>query len=162
MQSALAIRKAEASEVRALARLWYLGWQDAHAAVMPAELARLRTIASFEDRLPEMLADTRVVGEAGAPLGFCTIKHDELDQLFVAPEGRGKGVAAALVADAERRLAAYGVATAWLACAIGNHRAARFYEKCGWHLAATVVHRLSTTDGPFDVEVWRYEKALVL
>lgn len=160
MQSAWTTRVPGPSEVSALARLWFEGWQDAHAAVLPASLARLRTQHSFADRLPAMLADTRVIGEPGVVVGFCTIRHDELDQLFVAPAGRGGGVAAALVADAERRLAAHGVTTAWLACAIGNHRAARFYEKCGWHLAATVVHRLDTVEGPFDLEIWRYEKRL--
>lgn len=160
MQPAWTTRVPGPSEVCALAQLWFEGWQDAHAAVLPAALARLRTQQSFADRLPAMLADTRVVGEPGAVLGFCAIRHDELDQLFVAPAGRGKGVAGALVADAERRLAAHGVTTAWLACAIGNHRAARFYEKCGWRLAATVVHRLDTTEGVFDLEVWRYEKQL--
>lgn len=160
MQPAWTTRVPGPSEVSALAQLWFEGWQDAHAAVLPAALARLRTQQSFADRLPAMLADTRVVGEPGAVFGFCAIRHDELDQLFVAPAGRGKGVAGALVADAERRLAAHGVTTAWLACAIGNHRAARFYEKCGWRLAATVVHRLDTTEGPFDLEVWRYEKQL--
>ena len=161
MQPAPTIRKAEASEIGALARLWHAGWQDAHAAVLPPELARLRTLESFEERLGDMLPDVRVVGDRGAPLGFCAIRHDELDQLFVAPDGRGAGIAAALVADAEARLAAHGVETAWLICAIGNHRAARFYEKCGWHLAATAVHRLSTIAGPFDLEAWRYEKRLV-
>lgn len=160
MQPAWTTRVPGSSEIRALAQLWFEGWQDAHAAVLPAALARLRTQQSFADRLPAMLADTRVIGEPGTVLGFCTIRHDELDQLFVAPAGRGSGVAAALVADAERRLVAHGMTTAWLACAIGNHRAARFYEKCGWYLAATVVHRLGTTEGPFDLEVWRYEKQL--
>jgi RimJ/RimL family protein N-acetyltransferase len=52
-----------------------------------------------------------------------------------------------------------GVETAWLACAVGNERAARFYEKCGWRRAATV------PDEPYDsggivFEVWRYEKTL--
>ena len=154
------IRTPEESEIAALAQLWYSGWQDGHAAVLPAKLSRLRTRESFAERLPAMLAQTRVVGDLGAPLGFCTIKHDELDQLFVAAEGRGKGIAAALVADAERRLAAHGVKTAWLACAIGNDRAARFYEKCGWVLAGTVVNRLETDEGPFDLAVWRYEKQL--
>ena len=67
---------------------------------------------------------------------------------------------AALMTDVEAQLSARGVATAWLACAIGNARAARFYEKSGWHLAKTVVSRLDTVDGPFDLEVWRYEKHL--
>lgn len=160
MQVSPIIRPAEASEIGALAQLWHAGWQDAHAAVIPAELARLRTLQSFAERLQGMLPDVCVIGDPGAPLGFCAIKHDELDQLFVAREGRGTGMAAALVADAEQRLAVHGVTTAWLACAIGNHRAARFYEKCGWALVGTVVNRLETIEGPFDLEIWRYEKTL--
>jgi GNAT superfamily N-acetyltransferase len=88
------------------------------------------------------------------------IQGDELDQLFVAAEARGTGVAAALLADGEARLAAAGVRTAWLACAIGNDRAARFYEKHGWRRAGTMIHRPETPDGPFPLEVWRYEKEL--
>jgi hypothetical protein len=68
--------------------------------------------------------------------------------------------AAALIADAERQLAADGVATAWLACAIGNYLAARFYEKRGWRRAATFVSQLDTGVGVFPLKVWRYEKAL--
>ena len=33
-------------------------------------------------------------------------------------------------------------------------------EKSGWYLARTMISRLDTTDGPFDLEVWRYEKHL--
>jgi ribosomal protein S18 acetylase RimI-like enzyme len=78
----------------------------------------------------------------------------------VSREARGSGVAAALTADAEARLAERGVETAWLACAIGNDRAARFYEKSGWRLAGTVVNPAETSSGPFPLEVWRYEKRL--
>ena len=62
--------------------------------------------------------------------------------------------------DAEARLSRNGVETAWLACAIGNDRAARFYEKRGWHRAGTMMNMAETSDGPFQLEVWRYEKAL--
>jgi ribosomal protein S18 acetylase RimI-like enzyme len=78
------------------------------------------------------LSEVRVAGPPGAPLGFCMLKGDELYQIYVAAEARGSDVAAALLADGEARLAARGVPVAWLACAIGNHRAARFYEKSGW------------------------------
>jgi ribosomal protein S18 acetylase RimI-like enzyme len=104
--------------------------------------------------------DVRVVGPSGAPLGFHLLKDDELYQLYVSAQARGSGVAAALIADAEARLAERGIETAWLGCAIGNERAARFYEKCGWHRARTVVSDLETTNGIFRLEVWRYEKAL--
>jgi GNAT superfamily N-acetyltransferase len=43
------------------------------------------------------------------------LKGDELYQLYVSAPARGSGVAAALVADAEARLAEGGVKTAWLA-----------------------------------------------
>jgi len=52
------------------------------------------------------------------------------------------------------------VETAWLTCAIGNMRAARFYEKCGWQRVGTMINPLDTTAGIFPLEVWRYEKQL--
>jgi ribosomal protein S18 acetylase RimI-like enzyme len=154
------VRAAEPGEIGSLARIWYEAWQDAHARILPAELARHRTLESFRERLEAALPSVRVVGEPGEPVGFCMIKDDELYQLFVSSPARGSGVAASLLVDAEVRLARRGVATAWLACAIGNERAARFYEKCGWHRAGTVVSQLETPSGIFPLDVWRYEKQL--
>lgn len=154
------VRAADAGEVDHLAQVWFDGWRDAHERLVPAELTLVRTLESFRERLLAALPSVRVVGPSGAPVGFCLIKDDELYQLFVSTPARGSGVAAALVADAETRLAEAGVRTAWLACAIGNERAARFYVKCGWHLAGTVVSHIDTTRGSFSLEVWRYEKDL--
>jgi GNAT superfamily N-acetyltransferase len=127
---------------------------------MPADLTRLRTLESFAERLHPLLSNVRVVGTPGAPVGFCALKDDELYQMFVSREARGSGAAAALMADAETRLKAAGVTTAWLACAIGNDRAARFYEKAGWRRASTVVYHAEIPTGVIPLEVWRYEKAL--
>jgi GNAT superfamily N-acetyltransferase len=154
------VRAAEAGEVNRLTQLWFDGWCDAHLKIVPAELARVRTLESFRDRMRAAIGEVRVAGPSGAPLGFHMLKADELYQLYVSAEARGTGVAAALIADAEARLAEQGVETAWLGCAIGNERAARFYEKCGWHRARNVVSDLETTSGIFRLEVWRYEKRL--
>jgi GNAT superfamily N-acetyltransferase len=154
------VRAAEPIEIDHLARLWHDGWIDAHAEILPAELRRRRTLESFRDRLQAALSTVRVVGPSGAPLGLCMVKGDELYQLYVSAASRGLGVAAALIADGETRIAAAGVKTAWLACAIGNNRAARFYEKCGWIRAGRVIVDAETATGPFPVEVWRYEKSL--
>ena len=154
------VRAAEEGEIDHLAKIWYDGWHEAHAQIVPAELIRLRSLESFRDRLQAAFPDVRVVGPCGEPVGFCIIKGNELYQLFVLARSRGSGVAAALIADAETRLSENGVATAWLACAIGNTRAAKFYEKCGWHRAGTFVNQFETPKGKSPLEVWRYEKSL--
>ncbi len=156
------VRDAEEHEVEALARIWYDGWNDAHAQIVPAELKRIRTLESFAERMRAALANVRVAGLPGAPVGFHMLKDDELYQLYVAAQSRGLGVAAALIADAEAQLASAGVETAWLACAIGNDRAARFYEKSGWRRVGNMINPLETPDGVLDLEVWRYEKRVGL
>ena len=156
----MSVRAADVGETDHLARLWHQGWNDAHAALAPAGLVRARTLERFRERVAAAFGDTFVIGPPGAPSGFHMLKGDELYQFYVAREARGSGVAAALIADAEARLAASGVTTAWLACGIGNDRAARFYGKCGWVRARTMVNRLETPDGVFELEVWRYEKGV--
>ena len=156
----MSVRTAVESEIDLLAEIWYQGWQDAHERIMPAALARLRTRESFRERLASALPDLRVAGPDGAPVGFCMMKGEELYQLYVAAEARGTGVAAVLVADAETRLAKRGVEVAWLACAVGNDRAARFYRKCGWHLAGTVSYQPDAAGDVPSLQVWRYEKRL--
>ena len=154
------VRAAEPTEVDHLARLWFDGWQDAHLEILPAELRRFRTLDSFRDRLHAALPHVRVVGPGGAPVGFTIVKDDELYQLYVSAAARGTGVAAALIADAETRIAQSGADTGWLACAIGNDRAARFYEKHGWRRVGEVINQLDTPEGIFPLSVWRYEKHL--
>ena len=156
----MGVRKAQDEDIDVLAKIWYDGWQDAHAALMPAELARVRTLESLRERLGDLLDEVRVIGEIGDPLGFSMTKDDELYQLYVSAQARGTGAAQKLIAEVEERLASRGIRTAWLACAIGNDRAARFYEKSGWHLARNFVSELPVPDGIFRLEVWRYEKDL--
>jgi ribosomal protein S18 acetylase RimI-like enzyme len=156
----MSARPAEAAEIDHLAKVWYDGWRDAHARILPAELTRIRTLESFRERLETALPDVRVVGPFPTPVGFCMLKGDELYQLYVSAEARGSGVAAVLMADAEARLAGDGVEVAWLACAVGNERAARFYEKCGWRRAGTEVYQPEAAYGAPPIEVWRYEKRL--
>jgi len=153
------IRDAKSSEIGQLAKIWFDGWQDAHARIVPAELARLRTSQSFEERL-RAASDVRVAGAVGAPVGFYFLKGAELYQLYVSSSARGSGIAAVLMADAEASLRERDAHTAWLACAIGNDRAARFYEKCGWIRTGTVTDNLEVPGGTFALEVWRYEKLL--
>ena len=154
------VRPALAAEIGHLAALWYGGWHDAHVQIVSAELTRLRTLDSFRIRLLTALSTIRAVGAIGAPVGFCMVKEDELYQLYVSTQSRGSGVAAALIAEGESRLHQSGVNTAWLACAIGNERAAKFYEKCGWRRVGSMDDQVETSVGKFVLKVWRYEKCL--
>ena len=154
------VRDADAGEVDRIARIWFESWRDAHEKIVPEALTRARTLESLRNRIAVGLPDVRVVGEVGEPVGFAMIKGDELYQLFVAAPARGSGAAAALLADAERLLARNGVRTAWLSCAIGNDRAARFYEKHGWRRVGNMTSNLQTINGEMTLETWRYEKNL--
>ena len=153
----ITVRDAAADDVAELARLWFDGWQDGHAGVLPAELRRLRTLVSFHTRLTAGLGAARVAEMNGAIAGFVMLKGDELYQCYVAASARGSDVAPALMADALAQLRAAGVATAWLACAIGNARAVRFYEKQGWRRVGVMTSQLETPEGVFPLDVWRYE-----
>jgi GNAT superfamily N-acetyltransferase len=156
------MRNAIPSDVDALAELWHTGWQDAHASILPAALARHRTLESFHERMRAHLADVRVAGEPGDPLGFAMLKDDELYQFYVSAAARGTGLAAEQLKDAEQFLSSRGVRNAWLACAIGNERAARFYARHDWLQNGNRTLELPLPDGSiFPLEVWRYEKDLV-
>ena len=153
-------RLALPADLDPLARLWHDGWREAHLAHVPHELTAKRTLRSFRNRLAAFGEDLRTAGPAGAPLGFCAIREDELDQLFVAPEARGTGLAATLLADAEARLYAKGVRRPHLLCVIQNARAARFYESQGWENMGIAREAVQTEEGPFFFDVLRFEKSL--
>lgn len=154
------IRDAKQSDVEFAAKLWHVGWHDAHAQIVPDQLTQTRTLERFIQRTRQYLQKIRVADDSGIK-GLCLIKDDELFQLYVSPDARGTGLAKALLADAERRLILNGISRAWLACAIGNDRAAKFYRKCGWELTQTVVDDLEIPEGTFSLEVWKFEKRLL-
>jgi GNAT superfamily N-acetyltransferase len=154
------VRPAEFSEAVELASLWYDGWNDAHASIVPADLAELRTPDYFDVKMQEGIADVRVVEEIGEPLGFHIVKGDELNQIYVREDVRGTGAAQVLINDAERTIVDNGFSRAWLACGIGNERAARFYKKCGWHLERIFAYDAPTARGIYRLDVWRFEKQI--
>ena len=127
------IRAAADADMAAVAELWHEGWHDGHADHVPEGLTAARTLEAFHERTPTRVGDTTVVlGSSGRLLGFIMVVDDEVEQVFVGPVSRGTGVADALLAEAERQVAAGGHSTAWLAVVEGNARARRFYEKSGW------------------------------
>lgn len=155
------LRDAETSDITNIADIWHAQWHAGHAAVVPKELTAMRTHSSFLDRAEQHLARTRITEADGKLAGFHMIKGDELFQFYVSQQAQGRGVASVLMKDAEAKLLEAGIARPFLACAIGNDRAAGFYRKTGWQSVGRHVEELETADGPFHLEVWRFEKQIL-
>lgn len=153
-------RPATASDFDGLATLWHRGWHDGHAQIVAPEMRDARTLQNFQERVEGSYREMKVLGDSGAPRGFHIVKRDELAHLYIDQDARGTGIAAALLGDAEEQIAQAGFDTAWLSCAVGNDRAARFYEKYGWRRGETTVIQVDTPIGVMPIDVWKYEKHL--
>ncbi|SHI84046.1 Ribosomal protein S18 acetylase RimI [Wenxinia saemankumensis] len=143
-----------------LAELWFEGWTVAHAAICPPELVALRSRDDFRRRIDADPASFLVTGPPGAPEGFVRIVGAELDQVYVAPDRMGTGLAAPMMAAAEAEMAARGIRDAHLIATLGNDRAARFYERQGWRDTGIRRVEVGTSAGPFALDVRRFEKRL--
>ncbi|HEY8474896.1 MAG TPA: alpha/beta fold hydrolase [Natronosporangium sp.] len=155
------LRPARPEDADAIAAIWYHGWRDGHLGHVPDELVAARTKESFWERAPQRIGDTTVATVDGAVAGFVMVVGDEVEQVYVAAEHRGTGVAGVLLAEAERVVAAGGHGRAWLAVATGNARARRFYERHGWVDEGPMDYPAASAQGPVRVPVRRYAKPVI-
>lgn len=155
---ALALRAATLDDAAAVARIWHAGWADGHRGNVPDALVAVRTPQSFGLRAPQRVADTVVATVDGTVAGFVMVVDDEVEQVYVDAAHRGTGVARALLAEAERRVASKGYAKAWLAVVNGNARARRFYERNGWSDEGLFEYLAASDSGPIHVPCHRYVK----
>lgn len=65
-----------------------------------------------------------------APAG--TAHGAELARLYIQPQAQGTGLGAVLLRAAEEAARDAGLHTLWLTAWEGNHRALRFYARCGY------------------------------
>ena len=166
------LRAATSADAGAIADIWHQGWRDGHLGHVPEALTAHRTPESFRERTAAHLAGTTVAvvrdrsahgrpgPRHGEVAGFIMVGGDEAEQVYVAPAHRGSGVAATLLAEAERQIAAAGFTEAWLAVVPGNARARRFYERQGWHDTGGLDYQATTATGTFPVPCRRYAKSL--
>lgn len=154
------LRAPVGTDLDPLSDLWFEGWINGHKAIVPPELTALRTRENFRARLIDKWDQTFVTGPEGAPTGFVRLIGNEVDQFYVHPSAVGTGLAAKLMAASEAELSAQGVKDAFLICSVGNDRAARFYTKSGWTNTGAIRAEVTTSAGPFALDVWRFEKTL--
>jgi ribosomal protein S18 acetylase RimI-like enzyme len=152
------IRPARAADSGPIATIWYEGWRDGHLGHVPEALLPYRTRDSFEERAAARIGDTTVATVDDEVAGFVMVAGAEVEQVYVSAHHRGSGVAGALLAEAERLVAAGGHDRAWLAVATGNARARRFYERQGWTDNGEFDYPAYTDEGPIPVPCHRYEK----
>jgi len=156
----LTLRPATSSDAATVAQIWSDGWLDGHLGNVSDELVALRTRESFDERAAPAIGNTVVAIVDGAIAGFVMVVDDEAEQVYVSAEHRGTGVAAILLAEAERLVASNGYEQAWLAVAPGNARARRFYERSGWADEGPFDYPAAGPDGPIPVLCHRYVKPL--
>ncbi|WP_204044058.1 GNAT family N-acetyltransferase [Acrocarpospora phusangensis] len=155
------MRPATREDAQDVAKIWIDGWRDAHLGHVPEELAAVRTAESFGVRASQRVDDTVVAAVGGSVAGFVMVVGDEVEQVYVAEQHRGTAVAAILLAEAERLVAAAGHGKAWLAVVAGNPRARRFYERNGWTDEGPFEYAASAAAGPVLVPTHRYTKDVV-
>lgn len=154
------IRPATADDATRIAKIWYDGWRDGHLGSVPDELLAVRTEESFDKRAPRRVADTTVAESDGLVTGFVMVVGDEVEQVYVARDQRGTGLAARLITEAERLVRVNGHRRAWLAVVAGNARARRFYERNGWTDEGPFDYAAASDTGPIAVPCQRYVKAV--
>ena len=89
---------------------------------VPPALARERGLGDLRRRVAEDLGRIQVAPGEDGVAGFVTVHDDEVEQLYVAPEARGRDVAGRLLDHAEQVIAERHD-RAWLAVVAANGRA---------------------------------------
>jgi putative acetyltransferase len=139
MSSPIALRPYTSADEDMAIELWRRTWQQHYP-----HLDFTARVPWWRERWRSELVPvaTITVGESdGNLIGFVTVdpKTRYLDQIVVAPEAWGSGVAMALIAEA-KRLSPGGLD---LAVNADNARAIRFYEKQGFAITGNDVNPLS-------------------
>lgn len=147
MSIAATFRSIRSDDRAAVVRLWHDAWHDGHGSVLPAHVVAERNLESFNLRLEPLEAGCIVADVDGRILGFAVIEGDEIDQLYVAAEARGTGLAHALLAAAEVDLVRRGIRDAAIQCSAGNSRAHKFYARAGWRDSGVREAPIWTPDG---------------
>ena len=153
------LRAAKDADVERIADIWYQGWLGAHVGRVPDALVEHRQPSHFRELAAKRVPLTTVAVIDDQVAGFVTVHDDEVEQIYVAADARGGGVAGALLRFAEEAIAQRFDA-AWLAVVAENARARRFYERNGWRDGGAFDYSAEASGGRIPVPCRRYEKEL--
>jgi len=137
-------------------------------ALDPADVARVTAVLGLA-RLHQGDGSYLVAWEDGEPVGHLHLamtEPPELQDLEVRDVARGRGIATALIAEAESRCAERGWERVRVAVSVDNPRARRLYERLGYEDVGIPPRRVTGTvqlrAGPLEVDdtLLTLEKAL--
>lgn len=101
-------------------------------AVGPSDTREALALKLSRD--PDLALAAEVDGQlVGTVMGGFDGRRGVVHHLAVLPEYRGQGIARALLAELEQRLAAKGCLKAWALLTAENAAVAAFYEAAGWY-----------------------------
>ena len=165
------IRPARPDDALAIAEVHVASWQEAFRGLLPDDALDAMTA---DDRLPMWMrvlaqgsASSVLVAETDVGIeGFVSVGPSEdgvdgemtLYTLYLRPDATGRGIGRALLAEAERVMAAHGAKAATLRVITANPRARHVYERAGWTADPDSV-RVEDAWGQ-QVETIRYTKSL--
>jgi GNAT superfamily N-acetyltransferase len=135
----LLARRAAAVDIPALLKLVQRYWEFEGIPGFDAA----RTAALLQRLCAESALGSAWVAESGAGLvgylvavSVLSLEHQgvmaEIDEFFVVPEARGRGIGAALLTQVEAALTAQGCVRVQLQLGVANQAARTFYERRGF------------------------------
>lgn len=145
MAAGVLVRRADAIDTSAIARIHVAGWHSAYSDFLPPETLDRMAIADQERYWQAALKSgsdcvvTLVAEQAGALVGFCTTvlpsapgHAAEISAIYVDPSMWRQGVGKVLLAAGLDQARAAGVDTAFLWVFERNESAQHFYEGFGF------------------------------
>ncbi len=153
----LILRPADPADLEPLVGIAHQGFWDAHP-FLAVRLGPSRTRHYFRAQLSERLRQTTVAEVDGCVAALSVLRDDELVQLAVEQRFRGRGVAGALLAHAERSVAAAGHPRIWMLISEESEAVQRLCRRAGWLPTASLLVAAETVAGPLPVPCLRYER----
>jgi ribosomal protein S18 acetylase RimI-like enzyme len=116
---------------------------DVRFAEYLSDPRRLVLTAHHDDRIVGYAMLIRGVGDDPEVAQAVPVRPAaELSKMYVLPDHHGSGVSTALMDAALAAAAAWGIDCVWLGVNQQNHRAQRFYTKCGFTINGTRTFQL--------------------
>lgn len=156
----LEIRPARPDDLDAVAELYWRSWHESQARLEPPEIAAMRPLGFFENRVTGWPEPPLAAWRNGQLAGFAAWQGDYLGQVFVDPALRGAGIGAHLLSAAETKMARAGIGVAKLDCIVGNVGARQFYERWGWHVTDEIDDPMPVEGQSTNLRIWQMVKDL--